>query len=430
MKILLLSHRTPYPPHKGNQIRPFNVITSLTARGHDVHVLAFAENEKELSQQAKLAEFCASAQLISFNKLTGKIRAGLALPGSRSLSLGYFDSRDMHRAVAESVARHGIEAFVVYSSTMCQFVPAQFRSRTVVDMADVDSEKWMDYAKQASFPMSFIYSTEGRRLRKYEYEIIRTFAHTSLHTLREIAVLDELDEFTRRTRLHPITNGVNLEKFHPEAFPAFAPEALPENERHLLTDPNAPRIVFTGAMDYFPNAEAVCYFADEIFPTIQQRIPNAQFLIVGSDPHPSVIKLTERPGIIVTGFVNDVRPYLTAAKVCVIPLRIARGVQNKALEAMATGRVVIATPDVITGVQAVPDEHLLLARDSQEFISQTLKVLEDSTFRESLEKRARRFVEEEYSWQPLMDRFAELVESVQPGRMQDRQPPVRLRSGK
>lgn len=430
MKILLLSHRTPYPPHKGNQIRPFNVITSLTARGHEVHVLAFAENEREMSQQAKLSEFCASAQLIPFNKLTGKIRAALTILGRRSLSLGYFDSREMHRAVAQTISQQGIEAFVVYSSTMCQFVPAEFASRTVVDMADVDSEKWQDYAREASFPMSFVYATEGRRLRKYEYEIIRTFAHTSLHTMREIAVLDELDEFTRRTRLHPITNGVNLEKFHPEAFPAFAPEALPENERQFLTDPEAPRIVFTGAMDYFPNAEAVCYFADEIFPQIQQRIANVQFLIVGSDPHPSVVKLTERPGITVTGFVNDVRPYLTAATVCVIPLRIARGVQNKALEAMATGRVVVATPDVITGVQATPGEHLLEARDTQEFLTQTLKVLEDSAFREALEKRARRFVEEEYSWEPLMDRFAQLVESVQPDKGQDRQPLVRMRSGK
>ena len=349
MKILLFSHRTPYPPHKGNQIRPFNVLTSLVARGHEVHLLAFAEGAEELNTKAKLAEHCASATLIPLDRFAGKIKALLSLPTNTPPSVAYFNSSAMHHAVKHIVVTHGIEAMVVYSSTMSQYVPPEFIPHTVVDMADTDSEKWLDYAKEKPPPMSWIYNIEGQRLRAYEYWIVRNFGYSSLHTQREINVLTELTPEEKK-KLIPITNGVDLEKFRPDVFPAFAPERVPENERQFFTDATAPRIVFTGAMDYYPNAEACVWFANSIFPTIRAQVPNAQFLIVGSKPTPQVVALNELPGVMVTGFVDDVRPYLAAAKVCVIPLRIARGVQNKALEAMAAARAVIATPDVITGV--------------------------------------------------------------------------------
>ncbi|MBS1809155.1 MAG: TIGR03087 family PEP-CTERM/XrtA system glycosyltransferase [Acidobacteria bacterium] len=411
MKILLFSHRTPYPPHKGNQIRPFNVLTSLVARGHEVHLLAFADGEEELKTKTKLEEYCASATLISLDHLGGKIRALLSLPTNTPPSVAYFNSPAMHREVKRIVADYGIEAMVVYSSTMCQYVPPDFINHTVVDMADTDSEKWLDYAQEKMPPMSWIYQIEGTRLRQYEYWIVRNFGYSSLHTQREINVLTELTAEDHK-RLIPITNGVDLEKFRPDAFPAFAPERLPENERRFFTDPDALRIVFTGAMDYYPNAEACVWFANQIFPTIRAQYPNAQFLIVGSKPTPQVVALNELPGVLATGFVDDVRPYLAAARVCVIPLRIARGVQNKALEAMASGRAVIATPDVITGVGATAPEHLLMARDEKEFAEAVLQVLSDDALRLRLENAARDFVERECSWNPLMARFAALVEDV------------------
>ncbi len=411
MKILLFSHRTPYPPHKGNQIRPFNVLTSLVARGHEVHLLAFAEGTEELNTKTQLAEHCASATLIPLDRLAGNIKALLSLPSHTPPSVAYFNSAAMHREVKRIVATHGIEAMVVYSSTMSQYVPPEFIPHTVVDMADTDSEKWLDYAKEKRPPMSWIYNIEGQRLRSYEYWIVRNFGYSSLHTQREINVLTELTAGERK-KLIPITNGVDLEQFRPDVFPPFAPERMPENERQFFTDAAAPRIVFTGAMDYYPNAEACVWFANAIFPTIRTQFPTAQFLIVGSKPTPQVIALNELPGVMVTGFVADVRPYLAAAKVCVIPLRIARGVQNKALEAMASGRAVIATPDVIIGVGASAPDHLLMARTEQEFADAVLRVLRDDTLRTQLETAGRDFVVRECSWKPLMNRFASLVEAV------------------
>src|SRR5581483_773877 len=412
MKILLLAHRTPYPPNKGTQVRPFKLLNALAARGHEVHLMAFAEGEKELATQADLSSLCASAMLIPFNRRLANLKAMVTLLSRKPLSLGYFGSRQMRNAVRRVVAEQGIEAIYVWSSTMAQYVPHELASRAVIDMGDVDSEKWRDYAKEKHWPMSWVYGIEWKRLRRYEYKIVRTYAHTVLIAPREIALLDELDEFTRRTRLHAITNGVDLERFHPDAFPAFAPESLPTAEQQFLTDPNAVRIVFTGAMDYYPHVEAVRYFAEEVFPVIRGREPRAEFLIVGSDPAPDVVRLAERPGVKVTGFVKDVRPYLAAATVCVIPLSIARGVQNKALEAMASGRAVVASPDVVAGLKAEDGEHLIVARSTAEFVESVTKVITDAPFRQELSASARRFVEDEYDWTPLVEKLARLVETT------------------
>ncbi|MFN0123381.1 MAG: TIGR03087 family PEP-CTERM/XrtA system glycosyltransferase [Blastocatellia bacterium] len=410
MKILFLSHRTPYPPNKGTQVRPHALIKALTARGHDVHLVAFAEGEKELGAQKNLEDMCASATLIPFHRRWAQLKAMATILTPRALSLGHFSSRALRKAVDRIVRDKGIEAAVVWSSSMAQFVPDQLASRTVIDMGDVDSEKWRDYAPKKTWPMSLVYRTEYKRLRQYEYDIIHKFAHTVLITQREIALLDKLDEFTRHSRLHAITNGVDIERFHPDTFPAFAPEALPAGEKQFLSDPQAIRVVFTGAMDYFPNVEAACYFAQEVFPHIRARQPRAEFLIVGSDPAPDVVRLGKLPNVRVTGWVNDVRPYLAAATVCVTPLAIARGVQNKALEAMAMARPLVATPEVAAGVQAIAGEHLLVARDTREYIDMVMQVINDNELRARLGTEARQFVEENCQWKPLMDRLATLIE--------------------
>jgi polysaccharide biosynthesis protein PslH len=412
MNILFFSHRTPYPPHKGTQVRPYNMIAALAARGHRVHLLAFAEGEGDALARTELGKMCASVELISLSRATSNLRALAAVPTRGSLSLAYFESARMREAVRRAVREHGIQAMIAFSSTMAQYVPRDFRKHAIADMTDVDSAKWLHYATTNPFPKSWVYKIEGLRLRRYEYEIARSFAYTTLVTAREIELLTDLDAASRR-RVVALTNGVDLKKFRPGAYPPFAPESLPPGERRYLADPSAPRLVFTGAMDYFPNVDAVCYFAREVFPQVRARVPSAQFLIVGSGPTPPVSELKSLPGVVVTGRVEDVRPYLAAATACVIPLRIARGIQNKALEAMAGGRAVVATPEVVAGLGgARHEEELLVAATAEELAAAALRVIQDEPLRRRLEQQARAFVEREYDWGPLMARLAAMVESI------------------
>jgi glycosyltransferase involved in cell wall biosynthesis len=170
--------------------------------------------------------------------------------------------------------------------------------------------------------------------------------------------------------------------------------------------------VFVGAMDYFANVEAVRWFANEVFPLIRQEEPQTEFYIVGSNPIAEVKKLAECPGVTVTGTVEDVRPYLHSATTCVVPLRIARGVQNKLLEAMACGKAIVATPEAAAGLRLAHEEQLLLAGSPVEFAAAVVETIRNESLRENLGWRARRFVEAEHNWQPLQQKLAELIENI------------------
>ncbi len=410
MKVLFLAHRIPYPPDKGDKMRSFHQLHALTARGHKVHLLAFADEAKDLQYQAKLSALCASAVIVPLNRRRAKLQAAKKLSSRAPLSLGYFASPRMRRLSVHKLTTLNPEVIFVYSSTMAQYVPPQFAQRTVVDLVDVDSEKWRDYAEYTNWPWSWLYQLEWRRLRRYEYAIIRQFAQTIVTTEREAALLDELDEFTRRARLRVITNGVDLEYYRP--FGAELPEALPVEEQKYFVNSAAIRLVFTGAMDYYANVEGVRYFVDQVLPLIRECEPRVEFLIVGRNPSSEVRRLGERDGVTVTGEVRDVRPYLAAATACVVPLRIARGVQNKVLEAMACGRAIIALPEAVGGLRVVAGEHLLVVRDAQAMAEAVLKVIADESLRTQLGLQARRFVEAEHDWAPLLERTVDLIELV------------------
>ncbi len=397
MKLLFIAHRIPYPPNKGDKIRSFHELQSLVERGHEVHLLAFADDLNDLNYQVDLARICASVEIVPLRRAWARARAVANLVSARPLSLGYFAMRKMRRLVERAASENDFDAVFVYSSTMAQYVPRELASRTVVDMVDVDSEKWRDYAGRTNRLMARLYDLEWKRLRRYEYEIVTRFANTVVTTRREAALLDQLDEFTRRARLRVITNGVDLDYFQPSTQPP---------------DTTSPRLVFIGAMDYFANIEGARYFAEEVFPLIRARESRAKFSIIGANPAAEVKKLARYPGVNVTGFVDDVRPHLREAAVCIVPLRIARGVQNKVLEAMAAGKAVIATSESVAGLRVADGEHLMIADTPERFAGAALEVLRDESLRESLEMRARYYVEAEHDWKPLLQKLVELIEAV------------------
>ena len=213
MNLLFLAHRIPYPPNKGDKIRSWHALRAMVERGHTVHLLAFADDPNDLLYQSELQQWCASVEIIGLSAIAAKRRACGALVAGRPLSIGYYAAKPMQSAVGRLLAAQDFDAVFVYSSTMAQYVPPGLRARTVVDLVDVDSEKWRDYAHQSSGLLKLIYQLEHQRLRRYEQWIICNFARTVVTTAREAALLDGpdgVDDFTRRARLRAITNGVDL----------------------------------------------------------------------------------------------------------------------------------------------------------------------------------------------------------------------------
>jgi sugar transferase (PEP-CTERM/EpsH1 system associated) len=403
MKLLFISQRIPYPLNNSDRIRSSHELQTFIERGHEVHLLAFADDLNDLNYQVDLGRICATVGIVPLRRVWAGARALVNLGSTRSLSRGYFASRKMRRLVKRAVSDNDFDAVFVCSSPMAQYVPRELVSRAVVDLAYVDSEKWRDYAGGANPLMSRIYSLEWKRLREYEYKIITSFANTVVTSGREAALLDRLDEFTRHARLRTISNGVDLDYFQPSF---QSPDTI------------SPRLVFVGAMDYFANVEGARYFAEEVFPLIRSRESRAKFSIIGANPTDEVKKLARYPGVIVTGEAPDTRPYLREATLCVVPLRVARGAQNEILEVMATGKAVIASPEAVAGLRVVDGEQLIIADSPRRFADAALEVIRDARLRESLETQARHFVENEHEWKPLLQRLVELVEAV--GRRENR----------
>ncbi|HKQ90705.1 MAG TPA: TIGR03087 family PEP-CTERM/XrtA system glycosyltransferase [Blastocatellia bacterium] len=397
MKLLFISPHIPYPPDKGGKVRSSHELQAFIERGHEVHLLAFADDLNDLNYQVDLGRMCATVGIVPLRRVWAVARALVNLAFLRPLSRGYLASRKMRRLVKRAVSDNDFDAVFVCSSPMAQYVPRDLVSRAVVDMADVDSEKWLDRATRANPFSSWICSLEWKRLREYEYKVVTRFANTVVATRREADLLDRLDEFTRRARLRTIAGGVDLDHFRPSS---QSPDTI------------SPRLVFVGAMDDFANVEGARYFAEEVFPLIRSRESRAKFSIIGANPTDEVKKLARYPGVIVSGEAPDARSYLREATLCVVPLRRARGAHREVLETMAAGKAVISSPEAVAGLRVVNGEHLVIADSPRRFADAALEVIRDAGLRENLETQARHFVEAEHDWKTLLHRLVELVEAV------------------
>ncbi len=381
--LLYLAHRVPYPPDKGEKIRAFHVLKHL-AKDFRVHLGCFADDPEDEQHAEALKVYCASVVIVPLHRKQALARglAGLAMGGS--LSEFYFRDARMTRFVAETMARVRPENLFLYCSAMAPYALPYARShRIVLDMVDVDSEKYRAYAEKSAWPLNWLFRRESRALLGLERRAAMAFDRSLFVSDAEAqAFLARAPEAEAKTG--HFSNGVDLGYFdpgHPFVSP-FAPEST--------------AIVFTGTMDYRPNIEAVEWFTKEAFPLIVRAHLDAEFWIVGSNPAPSVKRLAQQRGVRVTGRVPDVRPYLAHAGCVVAPLHIARGVQNKVLEAMAMAAPVVATPAACEGISAVAGEHVLVAGTPIEFADAVSSVLSGGAA--GLGQRARARVETEYDW--------------------------------
>lgn len=401
-EILFIAHRIPFPPDRGDKIRSWNIVKRL-AQIAPVHIAAFADDVGDMVHAEALAEVAASSRIILRDR--SRISAVLAgLCRGRALSVELFDYSEMRHHVARLLAERKIAAVFAYSSQAAQYVPElPSATRFIMDFVDVDSEKYAAYGQGQRGPMAWINRREGRMLRAFERQVAARADVNLLVSEAEAALFRDITGLNP-AQVKALENGVDLEFFSPNA--AF-------NSVDARLRGPGPLFVFTGQMDYRPNIEAVDSFARDSVVHIQKQFPEARFVIVGRNPTAAVKALASLPGVQVTGAISDVRGWLSAADIVVAPLRLARGVQNKVLEAMAMGKPVIASSQAAEGIAAVPGIHLLVADGCSEEVAAATRLLSDKQSAMQMGRAARRHMEERYSWDATLAQLPFFVSGAQ-----------------
>lgn len=396
-EILFLCHRVPFPPDRGDKIRSHHLLEAL-AKLAPVHVGTYAETAQDRAQESALAEGTASHLLIDRDMSLPK--AGLrAVVSGRPVSLPAFADARLSRWVAQTLATRDIDTIVIFSGQMGQYIPDTFAGRVVVDLCDVDSAKFESYAREAAFPRSWLMAREARLLAQEEARIAHRADCTLLITEHERALLrSRLPAWGEQCDLRALGNGIDAGFFDPA-----------KNEPHpeLAAEPG-PHFVFTGQMDYPPNIAAAKRFARAILPSLRETAA-AQFHIVGRAPTAEVTRLGALPGVRVWGEVPDVRPFLASASAVVAPLTIARGVQNKVLEAMAMARPVLLSAEAATGIDAADGEHLAICRDDAAFVAAAHAIAAEPDRAQAMGQAARDFVVGNMGWEAIAAQLAAIV---------------------
>jgi len=381
--LLFLAHRLPYPPDKGDKVRSYHLMRYL-ARRHRIFLGTFLDDPLDEAHIPALRQLCEDVYVARLFPRAAKIRSLRGIVTGEPLSLAFYRDTGLSSWIERTLALHPIRSALVFSSPMAQYVIGRSELNILVDFVDVDSAKWSQYAKRSSWPLASVYAREGRRLLDYERRIASRASCGFFVTEAERALfVKSAPECAAKVEV--LGNGVDTEYFSPQA---GIESPFRDGE---------PALVFTGAMDYWPNVDAVRWFASEVLPRLRARRPQLPFYIVGRRPT-AAVKALAGDGVVVTGSVVDVRPYVAHAAVVVAPLRIARGVQNKVLEAMAMARPVVLAQDCAHAFANAPDRCFFRARSVEDFVGATEAVLDDPTNATAIGLRARQYVLEHYSW--------------------------------
>jgi len=398
MDLLYLSHCVPYPPDKGEKIRAYEEIMALT-KAHNIHLACFARSGEEAIHIDALKPYCGSVYAEVRALPRALTWAGVNFALGRSLNRAFFDSQKMRHYVTGLIEGKSLEGAVVYTVPMMQYVPAELPA--VLDLVDVDSEKWRQYSLMK--PFAWFYREESERLRTEEARAVAQARMTLLTTENEAGVFHGS---AKQDTLLSLENGVNFDYFDPAATPAL--DAL--NGRRF--------VLFVGTMDYFPNIDAARWFVSEVFRPLRENDPQIEFLIVGNRPSKSVLHLERFEGVTVTGGVPDIRPYLAAAQAVVAPLRLARGIQNKVLEALAMGRYVLASPPVCQAFGDVLPHGVICCASAGDFQQAAMRSVAGCNvqLREQARKR--------FTWARNLARLVSVVASLKDHAQASDFPPV------
>ncbi|MGJ8693928.1 MAG: TIGR03087 family PEP-CTERM/XrtA system glycosyltransferase [Thalassotalea sp.] len=395
--LLFLCHRIPFPPNKGDKITTFNLLMFLSSR-YDVHLGCFVDDEYDRQYTEELAKFCKSyyCEDICDRKQS---KSGIkALLTGQSVSVAHYNSASFQAWVDQTIEKQKIDKLFVYSSGISQFIdfPRYENKTRILDMADVDSDKWRQYAENKPWYSRWIYSREQRILEKYEQKILSDYQALTLITDDEAALFRTISPSEQHHKIVTLSNGVDTDYFSSEA--RFDLTDLPELNKLSIS--------FTGAMDYWANEDAVVWFCQHVWPKIKTQFKDCTFYIVGGKPSDKVCQLAKLSGVVVTGRVPDVRPYLDASVLAVAPMRIARGVQNKVLEAMAMAKPVVMTSMGQEGIE-VDDYQRALVIDDPELMAD--KIIELIHKDERAYAGNREWIIQRYSWDGALEKLPSLL---------------------
>jgi sugar transferase (PEP-CTERM/EpsH1 system associated) len=384
--LLFLSHRIPFPPEKGDKIRSFHILEHLASR-YRVHLGCFYDDPTDARHIDELRRRCGTVLCLPLHRTRAWIGSLTALATGYSLTETYFHDARLARWVAETMRQHRPGRSFIFCSAMAPYALPYRQGTRIFDMMDIDSEKWGAYADVRPWPLSQLYARERRLLFELERRAAAEFDRTLLVSRAEAELFQRLAPEVA-DRVHALRNGVDTTYFDPRLTYSrpFADAAVP--------------IVFAGTMDYWPNIQAAEWFAGTVLPLLGGCDRSLEFWIVGANPAPAIRRLAERPGIHVTGRVEDMRPYLVHAAAIVAPLRVARGIQNKVLEAMAMAKPVVATPEAAEGILGdAKDEgrdELIVRTDAAGFAQGLAWALTEEGA--GIGQRARRLVERHFQW--------------------------------
>jgi len=402
-RLLFIAHRIPYPPNKGDKIRSYNEVLFLSKR-FEVDLVCFLEGPEDMKHLRVLQDLCRTATGFIRGPIHKAWRLFTGFLSRRPLSVALYDHGGMRAKILRLIGEHEYARIVVFSSQMAQYIPANRLPGAILDYCDVDSHKWDNYADRLPFYAAWFYRLEARRLFAFENAASRLALATLFITPAERQIYVGLGG---QGNLLVMGNGVDTAYFAPGDAGGEAP--LGETALSQTSPGGAPvgkapqpepgRILFTGAMDYFPNEEGVAWFAKEVFPFVRKDHPQARFIIAGSNPTARVRALARVDGVDVTGFVPDMRAEQAKAHIVVVPLRIARGMQNKVLEAMSSGKAVVVGKAAMGGIHAEHGRDLFVAETPEEFRTCLNRLLSDSALVESMGKAARAYIEEHLSWE-------------------------------
>ena len=395
--ILFLCHRIPFPPDKGDKIRSWNIFKHLSER-YRVHLGCFIDDPRDWQHVRELKLRAHECYFAELKPLRACLRSAAGLAGRNPLTVQYYRHAGMQHWVDQLLRERRPDAVYAFSAAMAGFVPAQTSrsTRLIIDFVDVDSDKWRQYATQRGWPARWVYRREGQTLLELERAIAGRFDASLFVSTEEAEFFRGLAPHAAH-KVFAVRNGVDADYFSPQRDYA---SPYPDG---------ATMLVFSGAMDYRPNIDAVTWFARRVLPLVRRRHPNVEFAIVGSSPAPEVCALTSLPGVFVTGRVPDMRPYLAHARLVLAPLRISRGVQNKVLEGMAMAKPVIVTPQGLEGIAATPGVEVIGAAAVEGEFADAVVAHLDTPEAGAIGERARALVLAAYGWPASMANIDDLL---------------------